>query len=261
MSKITLYRPAVEKKEFAIVVLLAVLLGLAEFVGWTRVISAQVEAVLNPIQAFETQLVRAFSQPARSFFTGYHSAEELRELKIRYAAQIAELDELDRLRRENTQLRQMLENPERPSEDVKIAAPVVSLAYPAVAAGSQNGVNQGEMVTFQNTLLGVVTQVSQHQSRIALLTRKDSVPVLAKTNSGVQGIVTGNGKQVILTEVPHGLILNKGERVVTVGQEGIRRDVLIGVIGEVMTRPSAPTQTAVVQQQLSFFDVPAVEIW
>jgi len=138
---------------------------------------------------------------------------------------------------------------------------VVSLAYPAVAAGSQSGVRQGEMVTFQNTLLGVITQVSEHQSRVALLTRKDSVPILAKTSSGMQGIVTGNGKQVILTEVPHGIELNKDERVVTVGQEGIRRDVLIGVIGAVITRPSAPTQTAIVQQQVSFFDAPAVEIW
>lgn len=261
MSKISLYGQSTRSKEYLTALLLIILVGMGEYVGWTTPVAGQTQRMINPILAFEAEIVRVVYWPFESLFVGYHSAEQLRTMQNKFAAQSAELHELAKLRRENQTLRGLLENSDRTLEDRKIASPVVSLAYPAVASGTKHGVSQGGMVTFQNTLLGVVTQVSEHQARVALLTKKDSLPVLAKTENGVQGIVVGDGKRVRLTEIPHSAEVNKGDRVVTVGQEGIKRDVLIGTIREVETRPSAPTQTAIIEQLVSFYDAPVVEIW
>lgn len=243
------------------IVVVATLIFLCDFLGWSQRALNRVQTVFIPLLAAEVALAKLVRSPIDYIFTSHRSAKELQSLKEKYVIQTAELNNLYQLQKENEAIREVVENKGKLEAGVKIASPVVSLSYPAIAVGSQQGIEKGRMVLYKDVLLGLVTEISDHQSRVALLSKKDGPVLLAKTSQGVEGIIKGSGKRVLFTEVPRGIELNKGDRVVSVGQEGVRRDVLIGVIEEVEDRPSAPTQTAILQQYVSFYDAPIVEVW
>ncbi len=259
--QVTGFNQSSARRDGVILFALIVFLGLMEYVGWFNPLRAAVEKQLQPLLAFEVEAVRLVQRPARAFSRSFERAEHQVELEKRYTLALSELSELQYLRKENEALRALLENTNRTLGERRVAAPVVSLSYPAVSAGEEEGIIEGSMVTYQDTLLGVVREVSPHQSRVSLLVSRDSVPVLATTDSGVQGLIRGDGKRTLLTEVPREAALTVGEKVVTLGQQGIRRQVFIGTISRIDTRASAPTQTAVVEQLVSFYEAPIVEVW
>jgi cell shape-determining protein MreC len=259
--KLVSFRSQNKQRRVLMGVVLLVALALVEYVGALSPVEDVLVQALQPLQAAQIRVIQIAKAPVRSLLLNYQSAEHLQELQEQHAVALAELAQLQTLRRENEALKELLENTNRTLEERRVAVPVVSLSYPAVAAGSENGVVEGSMVTYKDVLLGVVTEVSAHQSRVALLSSKDSIPVLAKTDSGVMGIVTGNGKRALLTEIPRDDEIVVGEKVTTMGQPGIRRGILVGTVSSIDTRPSAPTQTAVLEQLVSFHEAPVVEIW
>ena len=61
-------------------------------------------------------------------------------------------------------------------------------------------------------ILGVVEEVSQQQARVLLLKNMLEQGIVAKTESGVMGIVKGDGRNILLTEVASEETLNLRER-------------------------------------------------
>jgi cell shape-determining protein MreC len=248
-------------QEWGVVALLLGFLLVSEYVGWFDGARAIGEKVTTPVTVAGTHVLRTIVSPINVWRASSVNGEYVRDLENQYAQALAKLSELDQLEEENLVLRNLLDNSVEIDGNRIIAAPLSSLAAPMVAAGRENGVESGTIVTVERTLVGIVRDVSARQSRIDLLTQTLDRPILVRTESGAQGLVTGDGRRILLTEIPRQAELKIGERVVTVGQEGIGRNILVGTVGLISTRHSAPTQTAFIDQHVSFYETPVVEIW
>jgi len=185
----------------------------------------------------------------------------LKQLEGNYAESLSKLNELDALKAENEELRNILGTTSRKLEQKTIVgAPIVSLAYPAVGVGSVDGVREKDMVLINDVLVGTIDQVTEYQSRVSLLSSKRKNRILVRTESGVEGVIDGDGRNVLLTHIPQSIEVKEGERVMTVGQEGIEKNVLIGTIKKIDNDPSQATQTFVVSQLVSFYNAVLVEV-
>jgi cell shape-determining protein MreC len=191
----------------------------------------------------------------------HQSTRKIQDLERRYNQALAQISELEGLRAENTELRMLIENTDRKLEEVKVVETVISVAEPTITGGLQGGVSEGNEVVIQGTLVGFVDQVSQRLATVRLLSRDDAHPVIVKTETGVEGIVIGNGKNIILTEVSPGDVLTVGERIVTVGQPGVVSDRLVGIISKIEKNPTASVQTALVEQLVDFRSSRVAEVY
>ena len=236
------------------------ILALLEISDIANAGTSVIQTQLQPMMVAHTRLFHSLTAPYRQGLAAWNAAERVQDLELRTAEYQAQLSELDQLRQENQALRQLLENSDRKLEQRIIASPLVSYALPSVAAGSVQGVREGGLVLVKNTLVGRISKVGDNQSEVTLLSSPNSNPIISQTELGSKGIVVGDGRNVLLTEVPLDQDLTVGERVVTVGQEGVGRGIFVGTIIRVETRETAPVKTAVLEQFVSFYDVTIVEI-
>lgn len=163
--------------------------------------------------------------------------------------------ELAQLRQENYLLKQALSQRDQLKEKRILSHP-----YQLIAADGSSSLRLGSMVSSSGVLLGTISQSSAYAGRIKLLRETTTQPILVITDSGLQGIIRGDGKNILLTEVPHKLKLAVGEKLTTVGQIEIAPGMLVGFIEKVVGEPSDPAQTAVVKQPVEFRQLETVEI-
>lgn len=250
-------RSASEWQKIAFLLAFAVV---ADVAGFSRFIISAFYSLLTPVrQVFVHLAGTGFSvwQDAQNL---PKAAEKIQDLELRLASATVSLAELESLRKENEELRFLLGNTDRGSERSIIASPIVAFARPALAAGAHSGVQPGAVVLSRNVLLGQVTEVSEYESRVVLLSETASQPVLAKTSSGTTGIVVGDGRRVMLTEVSKEQALTVGDSVITAGQPQIEHNLLIGRITRIFNDPVASVQSAIIQQPTTFFETPIVEV-
>ncbi|MBP6933826.1 hypothetical protein KBB59_03030, partial [Candidatus Woesebacteria bacterium] len=175
-------------------------------------------------QAANYRAISTLVRPVTQLKEFWQLRQRLEDLEYRYREASVQLTELAALREENQALRALLENSDRALSKNLITKPISSFAKPVLAIGSDSGLQVGSLVLGQGNLLGVVEEVSQQQARVLLLKNMLEQGIVAKTESGVMGIVKGDGRNILLTEVASEETLNLRERVVTVGQEGIPPD-------------------------------------
>ena len=247
--------------EFAIYFILIFMMSLFEFIGWLQPVQLFVEKATIPLLSFQTKLVTEISQPYEHLVLSFNKSKYLGELEAKYAQSLALLTQLDALKKENAELKKILSVSDRKLSDTTIVgAPVLSLSSPAIGVGSSDGVSENDMVLVEQVLVGLVSSVSQYQSKVSLLSSKQNKKVIAKTESGVEGIIEGNGKNVLLTHIPRNVEIIEGERVITSGQDGVEKNILIGVVQSIKNDPSDATQTVVISQLVSFYEAVLVEV-
>ena len=185
----------------------------------------------------------------------------LEDLQYRYSEAAADLIKIKSLEQENQELRKLLENSDRSYRQVVITSPVISFAQSFIAAGSQSGIKTGSAVLYKDTLLGLIDQVEDRQSSVLLLSKLSDFYILAETETGVKGIIKGNGREVLLTEVKHDEQIEIGQLVFTSSQLGIEKGLLIGRVARVLTDNQAfAVKTAVIEQLVNFYEANLVEI-
>lgn len=249
------------KKEPAIFIGIIFLCGLFEFVGWFDWFRNLSQKISAPVLAYNVRLIEKAARPYEAVVFNFTKSKYLKQVEANYAQALSQLNELDVLRAENAELRKLLGTSDRKiDEKIIVGAPIVSLAYPAVGIGSVDGVQVNDMVLIDKVLVGTVDTVTEYQLKVALLTTKRKNRILARTESGVEGVIDGDGRNVLLTHIPRSTQLQEGERVVTVGQEGIEKNVLIGTVQKATTNPSDSTNTYVVSQLVSFYNAVLVEV-
>lgn len=241
-------------------IVIIALVGIADFVGATNSVRLVGEKLLNPLQHMSSSGISVIYQPFQSLHSLQTAQRRIQDLELRYAESSAQLGDLDRLKAENEALREMLG-----ASDIKLAQrvvtmPIVSYGRTLIAGGHNDGIREGQMVLINQTLVGLVSQVSESQSEVTLLSQDGTQPVLAHTEGGVQGLVVGDGRRVILTEVPLEAEVQVGERVISDGQEGIARDIFVGRVASVKAEPADSTQTIVIEQLVSFYEAQVIEI-
>ncbi|HYD34689.1 MAG TPA: rod shape-determining protein MreC [Vitreimonas sp.] len=237
-----------------------VVLVVVESVGLLAPVRAVGEQLMVPVQHISYQAVQVVLSPFEMTRDAYKSARRIQDLEQRYSEAVAQLAELEGLRDENQALKQLLENTDRNLEPATVATPILSLSVPAVAAGDRENIHPGQMVLVNSNLVGSIESVSEHQSQVVLLNSSEHPPVLATTQSGVEGLLKGDGRQILLTEIPIEADVQVGEKVVTLGQVGIKRDIFIGQVAAIRSVPASPVKVAIINQVVSFYDARVVEI-
>ncbi|MBD3250441.1 MAG: hypothetical protein GF381_02650 [Candidatus Pacebacteria bacterium] len=249
-----------KQRTWLLMVVVAGLIFFAEFLGLATPIKSGLMSWLSPLLSFNVSLGQKVTAPVQQLNKAYKSAYRVQDLERRLAQAEAEVGRLKQLEKENQDLKKMLQNSDRSLEPALISSPILTWAQPAVAAGSQQGVKPSAPVLVNNTLVGRISQVRPDFSYIQLLKDRSTKPVLAETESGIQGLIQGDGRRVILTELPTESELSVGEKVVTLGQEGIGSGLFIGQIASIQSGHSAAVKQAVVEQYVSFYEAVAVEI-
>jgi cell shape-determining protein MreC len=242
-------------------ILIVICLLLSEYVGLVTPIRRWGEQLYQPLWQVGSSVYYALSSPLRWSSSSAQAARRIQDLEFRYSEALAQLSELQRLKEENEALRILVENSPRSEGSRLVTAPILSYGTPYVGVGSQEGAQPGAVVLAASTLVGMLDQVSEHQSQVRLLTHAQAQPLLAVTESGVEGVVKGTGSRVVLTEIAKDATLTVGERVVTAGQKGIDGDIFIGRVSSITNEPSASTQTAVIEQLITFYETKVVEIY
>ncbi len=230
---------------------------------------------LTGLDSFLTEVANSFSRPlikvqlkmlafvnssTEIFKQQYQLARKVQDLELRLSQATANLGELDQLKKENQELRNLLNSSDRSLGRVVLTQPILSYAQPVIGLPKDEEIAIGAGVLVEGTLVGTVQEVKQDIAILTLLWQKNSTPVLATTEMGVQGLVIGDGRRVLLTEVQMDEELEVGQRVVTTGQKGIEKGLLIGIIRSLQSSTSDATKTAVIEQYVSFYEAQLVEI-
>jgi len=206
-------------------------------------------------------LLQKLTQPIWRIQNMWQLSARLEDLQYRYSEAAAIVSQLQTLQQENRELRQMLENTDRSYNQVVISAPVISFAQTLVAVGSDRGIQPGSAVLHQGTLLGLIDQVDDRQSSVVLLAQLRERALVVRTSQGVQGLLRGNGREILLTEIPSDAPLSEGDLVFTETAPGVKAGFLVGRLAKVNRDNQAfATQTAVVEQLVNFFEVALVEV-
>lgn len=267
------------------------ILGVGQIWGINQFLIKNLEKVSLPAMMFVEQRVSAISQPLQVLKQTFHAAERVKELEAQYTQSLAEISELEYLKVENQELREILDSEQSAlaeqggsgesgsgeselgeesntggegssggGEGRIIAAPIVSHGQSAIGVGEEQGIQVGQSVLASKLLVGVISETSAHQAIVQLLFQSQTQPILAKTQGGVEGLIVGNGRNILLTEIPQEEPLRVGERVVTIGQASIRPQLLIGEVAQIIEQASAPIKSAVIYQPTSFYSATLVEV-
>jgi len=244
---------------YLVLTALLVFIFLLDFLGFLTLRSWR--SVVANWQARNYQILLNLTQPVSKLRQFWQLRQKLEDLEYRYRESSVQLSELEALREENQALKKLLENTDRGLEKNLIVRPISSFAKPVLAIGNDSGVQLGSVVLGEGSLLGIIEEFSHQQARVLLLKDMFDQGVVAKTESGVRGLVRGDGKNVLLVEVASEATLNLRERVLTAGQEGIAADIYIGRIASLKDLDSAKsTQEAILQQDVNFHELSLVEV-
>jgi cell shape-determining protein MreC len=235
-------------------------LWLVEFVGVGRTLRGWTELLLVPTLAVVSQGVQFVETPLHMVTNSFRATRRIQDLELKYSAALADLGALNALEKENEALRGLLENTDRKLVNNVITRPIVSFAHPTVAVGSAEGVSNGALILIGKTVVGRVSEVSEHTATIDLLYRTDSNPIVAVTDSGVEGVLVGDGQRLLLTEVARDAQVTIGQRVVTVGQPGVPPDLFLGQVVAEESDPADPVKQVVIEQVVDFYQARIVEV-
>lgn len=240
--------------------LLAIGIMLLDQSGVLLPAQSRVQNMVQPLKSIAMIVVQRIQIPVSSVFSTFDKTERIKELEEKYARAMVTIAEMEGYQRENEQLRTLVDQAGGFDQSFIVTRPILSLAYPALQGGSAEGINAGAVVTIHKVMVGVVSQVFDHQAKIALLEQPTTQPVLVQINNSIQAVTQGDGKRLLVVHIPKDAILKEGDSVTTLGQQGIPAQLLIGTIAYIQNDPQSPTQTAVIERPVSFYDSLVVEV-
>jgi len=241
-------------REWLVLVVAVCIIMITEYVGLLKPIRSVTEKIWSWVAVPTASLTYAAVDPFTTWRAQRQALNQLDQLQLQYSQVQATITQLQALKTENDNLRSLISSGSGTVKVRAITTPIIAYGQPMIAAGTDQNLFEGEPILVGQTMVGIVNQVSDHQSSVLLVSQENGPKVLARTESGVSGILMGDGKQVLLTEIPIDSKLTPGEKVVTQGQTGIRPALLIGTISQVKAEPQASVQTAVVEQMVSFYE-------
>ncbi len=249
-------------KKLLIQGIVILLFGITEFLGLMTPVRGIGERLFSPLLGFSTQLIEITLMPYHLVKKNMLGYQYIRDLELKYSQAAAESAELANLRAENAELRALIEKKDsfQSLNNQVIIAPIVSYGQPFIGKGQEDGVNEGNLILLGDTFIGRVGKTSAHQAEVILLQQASSQPVLAKTESGVSGVIVGDGKQLVLKELPTDTEIKTGEKISSEGQPGVPKGMFIGTVKEVQKQANSSMQTAIITQVASFYESHIVEV-
>lgn len=236
-----------------------VLVGM-QLAGVEGVIREPVEFGARPLLYWGARVHQVLIYPFQVVASAHSAARRIQDLEIKYSYALAQVGTLRALEQENQELRRLLENTDRTLSPTVLSRPIISYGNPLVSAGSNSNVRTGDLVMINGVLVGTIDEVSSEQSTVTLLTQPAHQPLVVKTNTLADGILTGDGTRLVLSEVLATQSLAVGDVVLTAGQPGVPPDITIGTVTGITSDDALPTKEALVEPAADFFATQLVEI-
>jgi rod shape-determining protein MreC len=208
------------------------------------------------------RVVESFSTPLQRSVFGLAGAgskdeelarlrEENRKLSLRIVDQVANEREIAALR-----------------DQFKAVSPAPSSLLPVniigrrantltIDKGERDGVSKGDVVVYEDNLVGVVDTASAYASIVKIVTHED-ISFTAETLEGESsGVVKGQGSDLIFDNVVLTEKIEKGNIIVTRGDtdasgEGVLPGLIVGRIGNVHKNASDLFQSAEIESLVDF---------
>lgn len=240
-------------------IVVIIILLIVENIGLLNGVKAFAEKIAQPFQKFGVEVVSGIEMPYRVAQSSYNSYKKIQDLEVRYGELAAVVGQQANLQTENDELRKMLNATASTGQTDRILMPVLGYSQPLIA-NTQHNFQAGDPVFISGVFVGQVGKLEQDQAQIVLLSQVFAQPILAKTELGTTGLVYGNGKDVLMKEIPIEQQIQLGQKIFTSGQDSILPNWYIGRIKEVQRHEGSPTQEAVLDQGVSFFEAKMVEI-
>lgn len=239
---------------------------------------AQYSGVLARLRSATSQATRKTGQAAAgAVTTTFHLPSAIKSLR-RLEAERADLaDQVVQLTVENADLHQQLlikqaeqtENAVQYTEPIKkqIGAHVIGrepelvVQYLRLDQGANQGVQNGMAVTSNGILIGRINQTFPSESTAIVITSYLSVIQVRHESSRTTAIARGGLDGLHIESIPLDVKLNKGDRIVTSGLDGVLPPgLVVGTIDEVLSDESSFLQSAKISQpiqarRLEFVDI------
>lgn len=262
-----------EKKKFAKqlgkLILVLLILGALFFFSGQKLLAPIENAGAFIFQPFQ-RIGFSFSQKIRqgiSFFSSIgelkHDNENLMEENLEYQYR---LTELSGIKKENDLLRQELNL--APREQLALTSAWV-IGQDGTKLGSWLTIDKGQadgvrvnqaVVVHQGILVGKVTEVRPHESKVTLLSDFESAVNARDMETDTRGIVRGEyGLGIVLDMVDQTENLQVGDVVATSGLGGgTKADLMIGKIQSIRTSDDKLFQKAVLTPAVQYSDLSVV---
>lgn len=210
--------------------------------GISRFPSTMINRLMRPMQIgmYKTRL------DFENFVATLVDIKNLRQngekLAVRNAALTAENAVLKKFKEENTVLKSQLGF--KTAKQSLIPASIIGVdpkflnSQLLLDVGSRDQVRKGDIVVFQNILLGRISAVNDTSSTLTLLSDPDT-KIPAITDAGVEGLLKGDfGNTVKLSKVPIDQNLRIGQMIFTSGQASFPKNLVLGKVGDIEKNPS-----------------------
>lgn len=250
-----------ERKEFFLFLFFCFFSGILVFLdkrGWIRPARGVLE---RPILTVEEKIygLKIWGDSLMGpIFQGKAFEREITQLQLELQRLAVEKNQLSVCLEENEKMRKLLGAPLPPAWKF-LPAKVVGLAEKMrIDKGRKDGIEEGMVVLSENILLGKIVSVNRGASLVQLPTMPGvKIPVAVKRtgSSGVQarGLLLGQyGGRLVLDRVLQSEDIQKGDLVVTSGDESWPADLLIGQITEVLPKSAEIYQKAQVKPLLDY---------
>lgn len=233
------------KNKNYIVVVVAIILLVS--IPYTRVAIAKgFSYVLDPVQ----KTLSSSSIRSLRFFTGISEFFSLKsqnqELNKKLKEMSVDRSQIEELKIENENLKKQLGFIEEHNELSLVPAKIIGreptsfLDYIIIDKGEDERIEEGRAVISDGLLVGKVSEVDKNQSRVILITSKDSIVQAMLQESRIHGILKGGLSGIVLDSIPQDLEVKSGESVITSGLGG---DIMQGLlIGEVVSQQSSKAE-------------------
>lgn len=242
-------------------VVVVLLIGVVERIGVIRPLQQFFSTAMTPFSSYSSNLVFHTNSVLNNMGNYWSATEQLARVQKETAILQAELVQVQSLKKENDELKALLTSRQSSTTDsIRNTGTIINYASPTVVAHNNQPITVGQLVLAQDMLLGLVSESFGTQGRIELLSSLQTQPLLVKTEKGVEGTLVGNNKRIIMTDIARDVTVTSGERISTMGQEGIPRDIFVGTVSEEVDEPTAPVLSFIIVQPFSFFDTTVVEL-
>lgn len=246
--------------------LLALLVFFVGKTGALASVSGFFEEVLQPASG----PIQGITGAQKSFFVDEAEEkiqEENKELRKKLVA-------IEMLKKENSALRDQFQTTKissyslLPTRIVGMPSFIPGVSTPeyfVVDKGSRDGVKEQMVVVYKDMVVGKIVSVTNASAKVLLVTHKDSSITVTVAETGAQGVVKGQGSDMLLDNVLLSEKINLGDTLLTKGDQnadglGFPPEIVIGKIVSLNKKPSELFQTGFVASPLDFSKLTTVFI-
>lgn len=241
-----LRRIIIEFREYIILIILSVIS--------LSLIAANEKPQVKKIRTFAVGSFAIFSHALNSAVSFLGSDSSKDELELENAHLMLELNRLRNQARENVYLRSMLafkDTTKYPLVSADVISKLVNKTQGnyIVSVGSRDGINSGMPVITDKGLAGIVSDVAENYSTIKTLYNSNLNIAITIQRINVDGILSWDGRELIIKNVPTTYDVNVGDLVITsdfstvfppsvpIGVVSKREEIKLGLLHTISVKP------------------------